>query len=585
MSNLRYLSLANNQLTGPIPSGIGNLTNLTELYLDKNHLTGGIPSTFGNLSSINWLYLHDNQLSGELPPEMGNLTSLQYLGLALNQFSGDIPSAFTGMTGLVKAYVDYNMLTATDPAVKTFLNLVDPGWDQNQTIIPSGLDSAFTASTFTLTLGWQPIPYTWDDGYYEVECDNGVATYTTSTNDKTAFSAEFVGLPVGVYDCMVRTVTLPTNNNQNTLITAFSPPVVGNVTAQNTPPNDKRNKPLVIDNEPVQFYQANFNQSTSDGSDPVPPADCAPDFNAATAKSVHYEIPPVSGVLAQGGRDLNGMTRAGGPGFFPGGYGVMSAGGPGFYGGFQAADTDTADTVIGLYRVNADSSLTLIACNDEGPNAVGGSSLLIFERDETVTYHVIVWAKDNPEKVIVEIAQTYLTNPGFDVDTNRDKLPDGWKVKNPDAMKVKCKAEIAFDPPCMLQIKGNGLKSKLKQKLSDVSDFTVDHEISLEGFIDRKKLDDSGTMQFKLTYEDTSLGDNGKVKLTYNIPEGTSNGYEQMVTPSLLLEGNLSKAIVQISYSGIGGRIRLDDIRVINTTQSSDAPADPPEVPDDDPTE
>jgi len=37
------LYLQNNQLTGEIPSEIGNLTNLTSLYLYDNQLTGEIP--------------------------------------------------------------------------------------------------------------------------------------------------------------------------------------------------------------------------------------------------------------------------------------------------------------------------------------------------------------------------------------------------------------------------------------------------------------------------------------------------------------------------------------------------------------
>jgi len=66
-----YLPL--NQLTGSIPSEIGNLTNLTELVLAVNQLSGEIPESVGNLTNLISLDLRENQLSGEIPPEVCDL--------------------------------------------------------------------------------------------------------------------------------------------------------------------------------------------------------------------------------------------------------------------------------------------------------------------------------------------------------------------------------------------------------------------------------------------------------------------------------------------------------------------------------
>jgi len=47
------LDLSNNQLSGNIPSLIGNLVNLVFLHLDHNRLRGTIPPSLSNLINLN----------------------------------------------------------------------------------------------------------------------------------------------------------------------------------------------------------------------------------------------------------------------------------------------------------------------------------------------------------------------------------------------------------------------------------------------------------------------------------------------------------------------------------------------------
>ena len=111
------LDLGGNQLSGPIPAELGNLTSLTELLdLGGNQLSGPIPAELGNLTSLGYLGLNGNQLSGPIPAELGNLTSLNALGLNGNQLSGPIPAELGNLTSLNALYLYGNQLSGPIPA-------------------------------------------------------------------------------------------------------------------------------------------------------------------------------------------------------------------------------------------------------------------------------------------------------------------------------------------------------------------------------------------------------------------------------------------------------------------------------------
>ena len=83
-----YLNLSGNQLTGEIPSEIGNLTNLTELQLNNTQLTGSIPPEIGSLTNLTYLALSINQLTGEIPQAVCDLIESNNLSI-LNITSGN----------------------------------------------------------------------------------------------------------------------------------------------------------------------------------------------------------------------------------------------------------------------------------------------------------------------------------------------------------------------------------------------------------------------------------------------------------------------------------------------------------------
>ncbi len=138
LSNLLILDLSGAGLTS-IPGGLGNLANLQELNLEDNQLTS-IPSQLGMLVNLQELDLEKNQLTG-IPSELGNLANLQFLSLRDNQLSA-FPSAVTSLTNLTRLLLSLNQMTGSIPSsIGNLVNLtlLDLSATQLNGSIPSSI--------------------------------------------------------------------------------------------------------------------------------------------------------------------------------------------------------------------------------------------------------------------------------------------------------------------------------------------------------------------------------------------------------------------------------------------------------------
>jgi len=136
------LGLSNNQLVGPIPTELGQLTALTTLDLSSNQLSGTIPTSVGQMISLASLFLGTNQLTGPIPAQMGLLTQLTELNLNNNQLTGMIPDGIWLIDGLASISVAGNMLEGTiwtNLGQRTFLRNIDLSNNQFSGDFPTDL--------------------------------------------------------------------------------------------------------------------------------------------------------------------------------------------------------------------------------------------------------------------------------------------------------------------------------------------------------------------------------------------------------------------------------------------------------------
>ncbi|XP_008340706.3 receptor-like protein 3 [Malus domestica] len=87
------IDISSNNITGNIPSEIGQLQLLQELYLDDTNFSGNIPDQMSNLKKLEVLDLSENHLSGKIPSSMASLNFLASFNVSSNNLEGPIPTS------------------------------------------------------------------------------------------------------------------------------------------------------------------------------------------------------------------------------------------------------------------------------------------------------------------------------------------------------------------------------------------------------------------------------------------------------------------------------------------------------------
>jgi len=84
-ADLISLDVSDNNLSGALPSQIGQLKKLKSLDASNNQMTG-VPAEIGRLTDLESIDFANNKLTG-LPNELGNLSNLKIINLTGNDYS------------------------------------------------------------------------------------------------------------------------------------------------------------------------------------------------------------------------------------------------------------------------------------------------------------------------------------------------------------------------------------------------------------------------------------------------------------------------------------------------------------------
>ena len=152
-------------MSGPIPPELGQLADLEVLSLARNQLGGPVPAELWNLTGLVRLWLSGNAgLVGSVLPEVANLVHLEHLYLQQTSLAGPLPHGLTDLRELTLVQFGESGLCApVDAAFQTWASAVPLfqgpdcgpqaglGWPEVSMAAGSSPVAEGTPASFTLT--------------------------------------------------------------------------------------------------------------------------------------------------------------------------------------------------------------------------------------------------------------------------------------------------------------------------------------------------------------------------------------------------------------------------------------------------
>ncbi|KAH7424347.1 hypothetical protein KP509_11G003700 [Ceratopteris richardii] len=129
LTSLLLIDLSNNPLmTGDSVEGIATAPQISQIDMHSCNISGHFPAWVSRLPQPKWvndevtpsLNLANNAISGRIPSSLGNLINLELLNLEQNRLTGSIPPSLGKLQNLWRFNVSYNNLSGRIPQVSPF---------------------------------------------------------------------------------------------------------------------------------------------------------------------------------------------------------------------------------------------------------------------------------------------------------------------------------------------------------------------------------------------------------------------------------------------------------------------------------
>lgn len=231
LTQLLALDISFNQFNGVFPIELTRLEKMQILNLSHNAFSGNVPD-LSRLQLMRSLDISHNHFKGAFPDSLLALQQIKTIHISGNDFSGEIPEEIMQMTWLEDSASDFrwNRFTANNQNVEKFVaskQITGKEWINTQTIAPSNFSSTEGESWDELILSWNPIPYTSDEGGYEIYIashPDGPYVLRHKVNSKIENSCIVKELSINTtYYFKIRSFTKAHAHNPNILFSEYAP--------------------------------------------------------------------------------------------------------------------------------------------------------------------------------------------------------------------------------------------------------------------------------------------------------------------------------------------------------------------------
>ena len=177
-----------------------------------------------------------------------------------------------------------------------------------------------------------------------------------------------------------------------------------------------------------------------------------------------------------------------------------------------------------------------------------------------------------------------LVNGGFEIDSDEDKVPDGWTRVNQTKDKLKCRKvkpdgtikTFAYEGDCTFRFKGGPNEdSRLQQKPTGIPVSTGD-VLNFSAYVEGKDVVAGARVKLVLKYDDSAPV--RKTKEVVSIPLGTYD--YTLIEGQITAEGEVTTVKVQFLNRMASGRFQTDAVSFV-IGESESAPLRLPQTPDD----